>query len=124
AKEDFSQTYTIWCGEQNPDTLLGTCPYVGAASRAGPTPVSTGKAMTLVTDIRQERTVFAAFTYNEFDLTDRLTATLGARVTQEKIEGAGAGRHIFDDGTVGYNNVGGLGLAAGSNEIDDTRLTG
>jgi iron complex outermembrane receptor protein len=124
AKEDFSQTYTIWCGEQNPDTLLGTCPYVGAASRAGPTPVSDGAAMTLVTDIRQDRSVFAAFTYNEFNLTNRLTATLGARVTQEKIEGIGAGRHIFDDGTVGYNNVGGLGLAAGSNEIDDTRLTG
>ena len=124
AAEDFSQTYTIWCGELDPDTLLGTCPYVGAASRAGPDPVSDGTAMTLVTDIRQERSVLAAFTYNEFVLSDRLTATLGARITQETIEGAGAGRHIFDDGTVGYNNVGGLGLAAGSNEIEDTKLTG
>ena len=57
-------------------------------------------------------------------LTDRLTATLGARITRETIEGAGAGRHLFDDGTIGYNNVGGLGLAAGSNEIEDTKLTG
>ncbi|WP_321487818.1 TonB-dependent receptor [uncultured Hyphomonas sp.] len=124
AKEDFSQTYTIWCGELDLDTLIGTCPYVGAASRAGPTPVSDGTAMTLVTDIRQERTVLAAFTYNEFALSDRLTATIGARITQENIEGAGAGRHVFDDGTIGYNNVGGLGLAAGSNKIDDTQLTG
>nr|WP_321512641.1 TonB-dependent receptor [uncultured Hyphomonas sp.] len=124
AAEDFSQTYTIWCGELDPNTLLGTCPYVGAASRAGPDPVSDGTAMTLVTDIRQERSVLAAFTYNEFALSDRLTATLGARITQETIEGAGAGRHIFDDGTIGYNNVGGLGLAAGSNEIEDTKLTG
>ncbi len=89
-----------------------------------PTPASNGTAMTLVTDIRQDRTVLAAFTYNEVALSDRLTATLGARITQENIEGRGAGRHIFDDGTIGYNNVGGLGLAAGSNEIDDTRLTG
>jgi iron complex outermembrane receptor protein len=124
ATEDFSQTYTIWCGELDPNTLLGTCPYVGAASRAGPDPVSDGTAMTLITDIRQERSVLAAFTYNEFALSDRLTATLGARITQETIEGAGAGRHIFDDGTIGYNNVGGLGLAAGSNEIEDTKLTG
>ena len=124
AAEDFSQTYTIWCGELDPDTLLGTCPYVGAASRAGPDPVSDGTAMTLITDIRQERSALAAFTYNEFALSDRLAATLGARITQETIEGAGAGRHIFDDGTIGYNNVGGLGLAAGSNEIEDTKLTG
>ncbi len=124
AQEDFGQPYTIWCGELDPDTLLGTCPYVGAASRAGPAPISDGAAMTLVTDIRQDRKVLAAFTYNEFALSDRLTATVGARITQEKIEGAGAGRHIFDDGIVGYNNVGGLGLASGSNKIDDTQLTG
>ena len=124
AQEDFSQTYTIWCGDLDPDTLLGTCPYVGAASRAGPAPVSDSAAMTLVTDIRQDRTVLAAYTYNEFALTDRLTATAGARLTYERIEGQGSGRHIFDDGTVGYNNVGGLGLAAGSNVIEDTRLTG
>lgn len=124
AQEDFSQTYTIWCGQLDPDTLLGTCPYVGAASRAGPAPVSDGTAMTLVTDIRQDRTVLAAFTYHEVALSDRLVATIGARITQEDIEGAGAGRHIFDDRTIGYNNVGGLGLAAGSNEIDDTQLTG
>ncbi|MEZ6012647.1 MAG: TonB-dependent receptor [Hyphomonas sp.] len=124
AQEDFSQTYTIWCGEQYPVTLIGTCPYVGATSRAGPAPISDGRAMTLVTDIRQDRTVLAAFTYNDFALTDRLTATVGARVTQETIDGQGSGRHIFEDGTVGYNNVGGLGLAAGSNSIDDTRLTG
>ena len=122
--EDFSQTYTIWCGELDADTLLGTCPYVGAASRAGPTPVSATRAMTLVTDIRQDRSAIAAFTYNDIDLSDRVTATLGARVTHERIEGQGSGRHIFEDGTIGYNNVGGLGLAAGANEIEDTRLSG
>jgi iron complex outermembrane recepter protein len=122
--EDFSQTYTIWCGELDVDTLLGTCPYVGAASRAGPTPVSDTRAMTLVTDIRQERSALAAFTYNEFNLSDRLTATLGVRVTHERIEGKGSGRHIFEDGMIGYNNVGGLGLSAGSNTLEDTRLSG
>lgn len=122
--EDFSQTYTIWCGDLDADTLLGTCPYVGAASRAGPTPTSDARAMTLVTDIRQDRSALAAFTYNEFDLSDRLTATLGARVTHERIEGQGSGRHIFEDGTIGFNNVGGLGLAAGANEIEETRLSG
>lgn len=122
--EDFSQTYTIWCGELDPDTLLGTCPYVGAASRSGPTPASGTAAMTLVTDIRQDRSTLAAFTHNEFDLSDRLTATLGARITHEAIEGEGSGRHIFEDGTVGYNNVGGLGFAAGSNKIEETYLSG
>ncbi|MEP0313881.1 TonB-dependent receptor [Hyphomonas sp.] len=122
--EDFSQTYTIWCGDLDADTLLGACPYVGAASRAGPAPVSDTRAMTLVTDIRQDRSTLAAFTYTEVDLSDRLTATLGARVTHERIEGMGSGRHLFEDGTIGYNNVGGLGLAAGSNEIEDTRLSG
>ena len=122
--EDFSQTYTIWCGELDPDTLLGTCPYVGAASRPGPTPASGTAAMTLATDIRQDRSTLAAFTHNEFDLSDRLTATLGARITHEAIEGEGSGRHIFEDGTVGYNNVGGLGFAAGSNKIEETYLSG
>jgi len=122
--EDFSQTYTIWCGELDPDTLLGTCPYVGAASRPGPTPASGTAAMTLVTDIRQDRSTLAAFTHNEFDLSDRLTATLGARITHEAIEGEGSGRHIFEDGTIGYNNVGGLGFAAGSNKIEETYLSG
>ena len=122
--EDFSQTYTIWCGELDPDTLLGTCPYVGAASRPGPTPASGTAAMTLVTDIRQDRSTLAAFTHNEFDLSDRLTATLGARITHEVIEGEGSGRHIFEDGTIGYNNVGGLGFAAGSNKIEETYLSG
>ncbi|MAN44711.1 MAG: TonB-dependent receptor [Alphaproteobacteria bacterium] len=124
SQEDFSQTYTIWCGELDPATLIGSCAYVGAGSRAGPDPISDGTAMTLVTDIRQERTSLAAFTYNEFDLSDRLTATLGARLTHEEIEGIGSGRHVFDDGTVGYNNVNGLGFAAGSNKIDDTQLSG
>lgn len=124
SSDDFSQTYTIWCGVLDPSTLLGTCPYVGAASRAGPAPVLPGTAMSLVTDINQSRTALAAFTHNEFDLTDRMTATLGLRVTDERIEGQGSGRHIFDDGTVGYNNVGGLGLAFGSNVIDETRLSG
>tara|TARA_R110001606_G_scaffold209132_1_gene356479 strand:- start:276 stop:1154 length:879 start_codon:yes stop_codon:yes gene_type:complete len=31
---------------------------------------------------------------------------------------------VFEDGTIGYNNVNGLGLAFGSNTIDETRLSG
>ncbi|MEH6808230.1 MAG: TonB-dependent receptor [Hyphomonas oceanitis] len=122
--DDFSQTYTIWCGELDPSTLIGTCPYVGAASRAGPTPVSPTRAMTLVTDINQSRDTLAAFTHNDFDLTEQLTATFGLRLTHEEIDGHGSGRHVFEDGTIGYNNVSGLGLAYGSNTIDETRLSG
>jgi len=122
--DDFSQTYTIWCGQLDKDTLIGTCPYVGAPGRVGPTPASPGTAMTLITDINQQRTAFAAYTHNDAYLTDRLTATLGLRVTNEHIEAAGSGRHIFDDGTVAYNNVGGLGLAFGDNTINETRLSG
>jgi len=45
--EDFDQEYLIWCGDLNPDTLLGNCRYVGAPGRAGPTPASDGTATTL-----------------------------------------------------------------------------
>ncbi|MBU2195701.1 MAG: TonB-dependent receptor [Alphaproteobacteria bacterium] len=124
ATDDFSQTYTIWCGQLDLNTLIGTCPYVGAPGRVGPTPASPGTAMTLVTDINQQRTAFAAYTHNDFYLTDRLTATFGLRVTNEHIEASGSGRHIFDDGAVAYNNVGGLGLAFGDNTINETRLSG
>jgi iron complex outermembrane receptor protein len=122
--DDFSQRYTIWCGVLDRETGLGTCRYVGAPGRAGPQPASPGTATTLVTDIAQTRETAALFTRNEFDLAPQLTAILGARVTYENIEGSGEGRHIFDDGTVGFNNRGGVGPATGANRIEDTRLTG
>ena len=124
AHEDFSQVYTIWCGELDPATLLGTCRYVGAPGRAGPNAPAGLTATTLITEINQTRLTGALFTWNTFDLTDRLTATLGARWTYEEIEGDGQGIHIFNDGTRALNNRGGLGLARGENTIEDDRLTG
>ena len=53
-----------------------------------------------------------------------MTATLGARWTYEDIEGSGQGVHLFDDGSRALNNRDGLGLAQGSNTIEDDRLTG
>lgn len=122
--DDFSQRYTIWCGELDPATMLGTCRYVGAPGRAGPTPASTGTATTLITDIDQSRETLALYTLNDFDLTPNLTLTLGGRYTYEKIEGSGQGIHIFDDGVIALNNRDGLGAAIGSNEITEDRLTG
>ena len=124
ATDDFRQRYTIWCGVLDPETLLGTCRYVGAPGRVGPEPASQGTATTLVTDIDQTRDSLALFSHNTIELTRRWTATLGARLTHERIEGAGEGRHIFDDGTVALNNRGGLGPARGGNRIDETKLTG
>lgn len=123
-QEDFEQTYTIWCGELDPNTLLGTCRYVGAPGRVGPTPASDGVATTLITDIEQDRLTTALFTYNDIDLTGRLTLTVGARYTFENIDGEGMGVHIFDDGTVALNNRDGVGPAQGANEIEENRLTG
>ncbi len=124
AYEDFDQDYLIWCGELDPQTLAGTCPYVGTAGRVGPNPVSPLTAVSLLTHIEQTRTTAALFTYNDFDLTDRLTLTLGARYTFEDIEGEGYGQHIFTDGTRGLNNRDGLGGAIGQNEIEENELTG
>ena len=124
AYEDFDQRYTIWCGELDPATLLGTCRYVGAPGRVGPDPASDGTATTLVTDTAQERVALALFTYNQFALTDRLELTAGARLTHEVIDGEGQGIHIFDDGTRAFNNRDGLGPAIGENRIVDTRVTG
>ena len=80
--------------------------------------------MSLQSLITQSRKTAALFTYNSFDITDRLEAVIGGRLSYENIQGRGEGRHYFDDGTLGLNNRDGLGLAIGDNEIKDTRLSG
>lgn len=122
--ERFEQVYTIWCGELDPETLLGTCRYVGAPGRAGPDPASDGTATTLITDIAQDRTTFALFTYNNFKLAEDYELALGGRLTHEDIQGQGKGIHIFDDGVIAFNNRDGLGPAIGQNAFDNTRLSG
>ena len=122
--DDFRQDYLIWCGDLDPQTLLGTCPYVGAPGRVGPDPASDGVPMTLLSQIDQSRTTAALFSYNEIALTTKTTLTLGGRITHEHIEGEGEGVHIFDDGTVALNNRGGAGPAIGANEIEETKFTG
>ncbi|MXP09202.1 TonB-dependent receptor [Pseudoblastomonas halimionae] len=122
--EDFSQRYTIWCGELDPQTLVGSCNYVGAPGRVGPTPASPAPAATLVTDIAQERLSLAAFTYNIFELAERLTLTAGMRLTHEDISGEGEGIHVFRDGVRALNDRDGLGPAKGGNVIQTTRLSG
>ncbi|MEO0399495.1 MAG: TonB-dependent receptor [Pseudomonadota bacterium] len=124
AFEDFSQDYLIWCGVLDPETLLGDCAYVAAPARVGPTPASPGVATSLLTQIEQDRDVFAVFTQHDIALTDRLFATVGARLTHEAIEGAGSGRHIFDDGVIAFNNRDGVDPAIGGNRIDENRVTG
>jgi len=121
--EDFDQEYLIWCGVLNPETLLGTCRYVGAPGRAGPTPASDGTATTLQSLITQSRKTAALFTYNTVQIAPRLDVVLGGRLTYETIKGRGEGLHYFDDGVVALNNRDGLGLAEGSNRISDTRLS-
>jgi len=122
--EDFDQEYLLFCGVLNPDTLLGTCRYVGAPGRVGPNPASDGTATTLQSLITQSRKTAALFTYNTVKIAPRLEAVIGGRLTYETIEGRGEGRHIFDDGIIALNNRDGLGLATGSNKISDTRLSG
>jgi iron complex outermembrane receptor protein len=122
--EDFDQDYLIWCGVLNRDTLLGSCGYVGAPGRVGPTPVSDGTAVTLQSLIAQSRKTAALFTYNTIELAPRFDVVIGGRLTYETIEGRGEGRHYFDDGVRGLNNRDGLGLAVGSNTISDTKLSG
>ncbi|WP_375200988.1 TonB-dependent receptor [Hyphococcus sp.] len=124
AGEDFEQEYLIWCGELDPATLLGTCRYVGAPGRVGPSPASPGVATTLITDIDQTRKTAAIFTYNDINLTDALTLTLGGRYTYEDIKGEGQGVHIFDDGVIAFNNRDGLGPAVGENRIKENRFSG
>ena len=122
--EDFDQEYLLFCGVLNPETLLGTCRYVGAPGRVGPNPASDGTATTLQSLITQSRKTDALFTYNTLQITPQLDVVIGARLTHENIQGRGEGRHYFDDGVIALNNRDGLGLAIGSNTISDTRLSG
>ncbi|MDY7096718.1 MAG: TonB-dependent receptor, partial [Pseudomonadota bacterium] len=122
--EDFSQRYTIWCGTLDPETLVGSCNYVGAPGRVGSDPASSAPVSTLITDIEQERVSLAAFTYNELELSDRVQLTGGVRLTYERIEGEGQGVHVFRDGVVDFNNRDDAGPARGSNRVETTRLTG
>ncbi|MEO0465625.1 MAG: TonB-dependent receptor [Pseudomonadota bacterium] len=122
--DDFSQVYTIWCGELDPATLLGTCRYVGAPGRVGPNPASGGVATTLVTEIDQDRTSLGLFARGDIDLSPRVSLIGGLRLDHETIEGSGQGEHIFDDGTVAFNNRDGAGPAIGGNEIEDTFWSG
>lgn len=122
--EDFDQEYLIWCGVLNPETLLGTCRYVGAPGRTGSTPLSDGTATTLQSLITQSRKTAALFTYNTIGLTPQLDVVVGARLTYETIKGRGEGRHYFDDGVIALNNRDDLGFAIGSNKISDTRFSG
>ncbi|MEM9234713.1 MAG: TonB-dependent receptor, partial [Pseudomonadota bacterium] len=92
--DDFDQDYLIWCGDLDRDTLLGTCPYVGASGRVGPTPDSDGQVISLLTRIEQSRDTAALFSYNDIALGEKTTLTLGGRVTWERIEGEGFGIHI------------------------------
>lgn len=122
--EDFDQEYLLFCGVLNPETLLGTCRYVGAPGRVGPDPASDGTATTLQSLITQSRKTAALFTYNTIEVAPRLDVVLGGRLTYENIQGSGEGRHYFDDGVIALNNRDGLGLAIGSNTLEDTRFSG
>lgn len=121
--DDFIQDYLIWCGVLDPATLAGTCTYPGAPGRVGPSPASPAAAVSLLTHVTQAREAASLFTQNDIGLTDRLTLTLGARLTSETIEGRGWGQHIYADGVRAFNNRSGLGLAIGENVIDDDHLT-
>lgn len=122
--ERFQQDYLIWCGELDPATNLGTCPYIGAAGRAGPTPVSDSRAMSLLSQIDQRRWTAALFTRHSYELSERITLASGVRLTSEEITGYGQGLHFFEDGTIGLNNRDGLGPAIGRNEINETWVSG
>ncbi len=122
--EQFDQEYLIWCGELDLETLLGTCRYVGAPGRAGPLPASNGVATSLQSLISQSRKTAAIFSYNTVEITPRLSAVIGGRLTHEVIEGEGEGRHLFDDGVIALNNRDGLGQAIGRNKISDTHFSG
>ncbi|MGV6800778.1 MAG: TonB-dependent receptor [bacterium] len=122
--ENFQQDYLIWCGELDPQTLLGSCPYIGAAGRAGSNPISTSTVMSLLSQINQKRRTLAAYSYNHIHLNQSLSFILGGRYSWENIKAHGQGLHIFDDGTIGYNNRNDLGLAIGGNEITESHFNG
>ncbi|GGY56287.1 TonB-dependent receptor [Parvularcula lutaonensis] len=122
--DDFQQDYLIWCGRLDEATLLGSCTYVGAPGRVGPTPASPSPVRSLLTTIEQQRSTGALFASLQHDLTDRLALTLGGRLTAEDIDGEGFGIHLFEDGTRAFNDRDGLGDAVGSNSIEETRFTG
>jgi len=122
--QDFDQEYLLYCGELNPDTLLGTCAYIGAPGRVGPNPASDAVATTLQTLTEQSRETAAIFTYNTIEVAPRLDVVVGARLTYENIDGSGRGQHIFSDGVTALNDQNGLGLAVGENSITDVRLSG
>jgi iron complex outermembrane recepter protein len=124
ASDDFNQDYLIWCGDLDAASLAGTCQYLGAPARVGPTPASTAPAVSLLTHIEQTRRMGAIYGTVDFDLTTTTTLTLGGRQTFEKIDGSGFGQHIYADGVRALNNRSGLGLAEGGNSIDEDRFTG
>ena len=124
ASDDFGQDYLIWCGDLNPNSLVGTCQYPGAPARVGPTPASTAPAVSLLTHIEQTRRMGAIYGTVDFDLGAATTLTLGGRETFEQIDGNGFGQHIYADGVRALNNRGGLGLATGGNRIDEDHFTG
>ncbi len=124
SSDDFSQDYLIWCGTLNRQTLVGTCQYPGAPGRVGPTPASTAPAVSLLTHIDQTRDTGALYAIGDIDLGERLTLSLGARYTVERIEGEGFGQHIYADGVRALNNRSGAGPAQGANAIDESHVNG
>ena len=122
--EDFYQDYLLYCGVLNPDTLLGTCRYIGAPGRVGSNPLSDGTATSLLSTIEQSRQTAALFSYNTVEIAPRLDVVFGGRLSYENIEGHGQGVHIFDDGVIDFNNRDDLGAAIGGNEIQDTVFSG
>lgn len=124
SSDDFTQDYLIWCGQLNPTTLVGSCAYPAAAARVGPAPASTAPAVSLLTRIGQTREMAALYSVVDFELAAQTTLTLGGRYTMEGIDGEGFGQHIYADGVRALNNRGGLGLAQGSNTIEEGRFTG
>ncbi len=135
--EDFDQEYLVFCGQLNEATLVGSCNYLAADRRVGPSPVPTGEAAsTLQSLINQERKTAALFTYNTYRIAPKFDLVAGLRVSKEEIDGNGEGRHIFTDGSFGLNNTCGVtrntdrtcdlvvGPAIGKNSIDDTKVTG
>lgn len=127
--EDFDQEYLVYCGSLNEQTLVGSCNYIVAAPRVGAAPTPAGaSASTLQSLIQQERSTAALFTYNTYNVSEKIDVVAGLRLSTETIEGSGQGNHIFTDGSVGINNrlAGGtvIGPAIGANSIDEDRLTG
>lgn len=123
ASEDFEQSYLIWCGDLDPVSLLGTCPYVGAPGRTGSEPASDSGVMSLLSEIQQSRETAAIFSFNTIEINSRLDAVVGGRLSYERIHGAGTGKHIFNDGTIALNNRNDLGPAIGENTLKEHFFT-